>query len=96
MSDINVDMRKVRSLNQNLYSMERQIEYAQRGISRIAAEIPDEILARQQIRERLKEVSRETERLIVQLEELRDVTNSCMDQYAEAENKNSRNAAVFD
>ncbi len=91
-----LDMRKVRSLNQNLYSMEQQIVYAQKGISRISVEIPNEILARQQIRERLKEVVRETEHLIMQLEELRDATNSCMDQYAEAENKNSRNAAVFD
>ncbi len=96
MSKIEVDLREIRSLNQNLRSIEEQVDGAKRGVSRLSRQIPGQISERHQIRDRLHAVCSQIERLEAQLDELYDVTRSCVEQYAETENENSRNANAFD
>ena len=61
----------------------------------MVAEIPDYILSKYQIGQRLSDACREIGRLGDRLGYLYEIINVCMEQYADTEIENKRNADAF-
>lgn len=92
---IYVDLRSIRDANYDLPCMESRADAACRRLRRLKRELPDNILKKYRIGERLGCLCREAEALSEQLGKVYEVTNWCVDQYAEAEYENEKNAKEF-
>lgn len=95
MSDIYVNMRKVRDANYDLPHLEEKADLLKRRTQSMKRKIPVYILNKYQIGERMDTVCKEIGKLETRIRKLHEVTNVCIEQYAYAEYENSRNAEAF-
>lgn len=92
MAEINIDIREVRHVSYELPGLEARADSIQSRTRQLKQDVPDVILEKYQIGERLITVCHEMEKWREKVKELFEVTKSCMEYYAEAERKNEKNA----
>lgn len=96
MSHIKIDMKKIRSANSTLPSIGMTVGEVKRGMGMMRWRIPEEIQNENQIKQRIVDVINEIGKLEEQINEVYKVTNNCVSQYLNAEEKNSVNADKFE
>lgn len=94
-SGIYVNLREVREANYDLPYVETRAEDVMRRTLRMKREIPDCISNQYRIRQRLEMVCKEIGKLEIRIDRLYEATNACMEQYADTEYENSKNAQAF-
>ncbi len=95
MSAIYIHLNRVREANYTLPDIEDGALLVRSRIQRTKKEIPDYILSKYQIGQRLSDACREIGRLGDRLGYLYEIINVCMEQYADTEIENKRNADAF-
>jgi len=95
MSGIYIHLSRVREANYALTDIEAGTRFVRSRIGRTKKEIPDYISSKYQIGQRLHNVCQEIGRLGDRLGYLYEVINICMEQYADTEKENKRNADAF-
>lgn len=94
-SGIYVNLREVRDANYDLPYVEAGADYVKMQALRMKRNIPDCISNKYQIRQRMDMVCREIGKLEMRIGRLYEATNSCMEQYADTEHENNKNAQAF-
>ena len=92
MTEIYINLRDVHCANYELPGVEDRAERIRRQMFLLKDEVPDEILNRHQIGQRFDTLCRNMKKWRDEVDELFEVTKSCMEYYAEAERKNEKNA----
>ena len=95
MSKLYVNPYEVRRANYRLRPLEAQVSHVRADLRKIKGKIPLEISQKRQIRQRIGQVCSDISRLERKIEELYEITGSCMEQYEYAELKNTENAKMF-
>lgn len=95
MSVLYIDLNGIRGANYDVPAMGLQVNTVKRRSRRLKGQIPGSIPEKYQIRQRLKAIDRELEKIELQIDELYEVTGHCIEQYAKAEQRNSANAKAF-
>ncbi len=95
MSEIYININKIRSANYNIPAVVGKVAHANRSVWKMKRQIADEIMDQRRIRQRLDKICGEIESLERHINELYVITKSCMMQYEAAENENSHNAGLF-
>ena len=90
-----VNLYEVRKANYGLRPLEFKIKHVKADIKTIKYRIPTEISQKRRIRERINQVCSDISRLEKKIDELYQITSSCMEQYEYAELKNTENAKGF-
>lgn len=95
MSKIQVDLGAIRSANYNVPNISSKVNNTKRMLGIVKWKIPEDIVARYSIRQRIENVYSEIDQIEKKLNEIHSVTNSCVCQYEKAENDNTHNADMF-
>lgn len=95
MSKIYVNTKQIRNINCDVPNIVSKVSSTRRTLGMLKGKITEDIAARKQIKQRLDNMYREMDALEKQINELYRFTNSCIVQYEETENRNSRNAEMF-
>ncbi len=95
MTEIYIDIREVRHVNYELPRLEERSGSIQNHTRQLTQSMPNIILEKYQIGERLMAVCRDMGKWREKVRELFEVTKSCMEYYAETESINERNADML-
>ncbi|MCM1217685.1 MAG: hypothetical protein NC548_24600 [Lachnospiraceae bacterium] len=95
MSSIYVHMGRIKEANYDLPGVEADARLVRNRIQRTKKEIPAGIASKYQIGQRLQDVCREIRSMEERINDLYEVVNICMEQYAGVEYANTRNAEAF-
>lgn len=95
MSEIYIDIREVWHVNYELPRLEERVSAIQNRTRQLEQNMPDEVLEKYQIGERLMMVRQDMGKWKEKVKELFEVTKSCMEYYAETESENEKNADML-
>lgn len=95
MSRIRVDISAIRHANYNVPGIVSKMNTTKKTIGSFKRRVPEEIMTRYSIRQRIEKVYTDIEELERKINALYDITNSCVSQYESAENENMSNANMF-
>lgn len=95
MVEISIDIHEVRHANYILPRLEERTGSIQKHTRQLAQNMPNVILEKHQIGERLMTVCRDMGKWREKVQELFEVTKSCMEYYVETERENEKNADML-
>ncbi len=95
MSQIYINLSEVRNANYEMPSLASKADNAKRAVGLMRYRIPTDVAERYNIKQRLGDVYLEISKIEAKIDELYAVTNSCVEQYARAEQINSNNIDAF-
>lgn len=96
MSKINICLSEVRNANYRIPSLVSKLDNVKSAIGLMRYRIPKDVIEKYDIKQRMNNVYQELNSLEQKLDEIYDVTNSCVDQYLYTEQVNNKNAKLFD
>ena len=96
MSEIRIDLKKVRKANYNLPSVVSNLSAQKRYVNMIRWRVPSEIQERREIQKRLDEILKRIEKEEERIQEIYKVTGSAVQQYVNLETALTENASKFE
>lgn len=96
MSRIQIDIKKVRTASYTLPSMAGKAENVKRSMSLLRWRIPGEVQDQRDIRNRVNNIISELGRVEEELNDIYKITEHCLYQYMNTEEKNYNNASKFE
>ena len=95
MSDINIDLRKMRNASAKLATKEYMFSNLRRTMGLIRWKLPEEIKQKKEIDKRIEKILKQIQTAEELMHDIKTTTNSCISQYAQAENRLTENANKF-
>ncbi len=96
MSEIRIDLKKVRKANYNLPAVVSNLSSQKRYVNMIRWRVPSEIQERREIQKRLDEILKRIEKEEERIQEIYKVTGSAVQQYVNLETTLTENASKFE
>ena len=96
MSEIKIDIKKVRNANYNVPSMTSNLSAQKKYVNMLKWRIASDIQNRRNIRNRLDDILRQIEKEEEKLNDIYEVTKSAVTQYTNVETRLTTNASRFE